>query len=206
VVIGGLDDKGRASPGLLHALKMHRFLASARNHRLATRLQAAFRGYRTRKLMRVTRVTALDDAVPIMFVRRAVMARRLRGRRDQSAARRGAAPHGADPAFDLAAQRAARPIYGGGATIGRNGLRSRFELGALGTTVRAARGRLSARSVFLYKSDLYGAFVWARRALNDQNRRFPARAVPEGPGSAADGARPTGAGRPPPLSAPARGV
>jgi hypothetical protein len=40
------------------------------------------------------------------------------------------------------------------------------------------RGRLSALSVFLFKSVLYGAFVWARRALNRQKRRFPARAVP----------------------------
>ena len=31
-------------------------------------------------------------------------------------------------------------------------------------------------SVFLWKSILYGAFVWARRALNDRKRRFPARA------------------------------
>jgi hypothetical protein len=33
-------------------------------------------------------------------------------------------------------------------------------------TVRAAQGRLSALSIFLCKSVLYGAFVWARRALN----------------------------------------
>jgi hypothetical protein len=38
------------------------------------------------------------------------------------------------------------------------------------------RGWLSALSVFLCKSVLYGAFVWARRALNNQKRRFPARA------------------------------
>ena len=37
-------------------------------------------------------------------------------------------------------------------------------------------GRLSALSVFLCKSVLYGVFVWARRALNSQKRRFPARA------------------------------
>ena len=36
------------------------------------------------------------------------------------------------------------------------------------TTVRALPGLLSAISVFLYKSVLYGAFVWARRALNSQ--------------------------------------
>ena len=39
-------------------------------------------------------------------------------------------------------------------------------------------GRLSARSVSLCKSVFYGAFVWARGALNSQNRRFPARADP----------------------------
>jgi hypothetical protein len=39
------------------------------------------------------------------------------------------------------------------------------------------RGRLSALSVFLCKSILYGAFVWVRRALKHQKRRFPARAV-----------------------------
>jgi hypothetical protein len=38
-------------------------------------------------------------------------------------------------------------------------------------------GRLSALSVSLCKSVFYGAFVWARRALNSQKRRFPARAV-----------------------------
>ena len=43
--------------------------------------------------------------------------------------------------------------------------------------VRAVPGRLSALSVFLLKSVLYGAFVWARRALNSRKRRFPARAV-----------------------------
>ena len=43
-------------------------------------------------------------------------------------------------------------------------------------TVRAALGRLSALSVFLCESVLYGAFVWARRALNGRKRRFPARA------------------------------
>jgi hypothetical protein len=37
-------------------------------------------------------------------------------------------------------------------------------------------GRLSALSVFLCKSGFYGAFVWARRALNSQKRWFPARA------------------------------
>ena len=44
-------------------------------------------------------------------------------------------------------------------------------------TVRAALGRLSALSVFLWRSILYGAFVWARRALNRRKRRFPSRAV-----------------------------
>jgi hypothetical protein len=41
---------------------------------------------------------------------------------------------------------------------------------------RAHPGRLSALSVSQSKSGLYGAFVWARRALNRQKRRFPARA------------------------------
>jgi hypothetical protein len=40
-------------------------------------------------------------------------------------------------------------------------------------------GRLSALSIFLWKYILYGAFVWARRALNSQKRRLPARAVKE---------------------------
>ena len=44
-------------------------------------------------------------------------------------------------------------------------------------TVRAAQGRLSAIRLFLWKSILYGAFVWARRALNSRKWRFPARAV-----------------------------
>ena len=43
-------------------------------------------------------------------------------------------------------------------------------------TVRARPGWLSAPSVFLCKSILYGAFVRARRALNGRKRRFPARA------------------------------
>ena len=38
-------------------------------------------------------------------------------------------------------------------------------------------GHLSTLSVFLCKSVFYGAFVWARRALNSRKRRFPARAV-----------------------------
>ena len=41
---------------------------------------------------------------------------------------------------------------------------------------RALRERLSALSVSLCKSILYGGFVWARRALTHQKRRFPARA------------------------------
>jgi ABC-type multidrug transport system fused ATPase/permease subunit len=44
------------------------------------------------------------------------------------------------------------------------------------SSVRARRGRLSALSGFLCKSVFYGAFVQARRALNSQKRRFPARA------------------------------
>jgi hypothetical protein len=43
-------------------------------------------------------------------------------------------------------------------------------------TVRALSERLSGLSVFHSKSLLYGAFVWARRVLNSQKRRFPARA------------------------------
>ena len=37
-------------------------------------------------------------------------------------------------------------------------------------------GRLSAISVFRCKPVFYGAFVWARRALDSQKRRFPAGA------------------------------
>jgi hypothetical protein len=44
-------------------------------------------------------------------------------------------------------------------------------------TVRILPGQLSGLSVFLCESILYGAFVWAHRALDTQNRRFPARAV-----------------------------
>jgi hypothetical protein len=44
------------------------------------------------------------------------------------------------------------------------------------SSVRAARGRLSALGVFLCKSVFYGVFVWARRALNRRKWRFPARA------------------------------
>jgi hypothetical protein len=53
--------------------------------------------------------------------------------------------------------------------------------------VRAALERLSALSVFLCRSVFYGAFVWARRALNSQKRRFPARAVGHGARRLADG-------------------
>jgi DNA topoisomerase-3 len=45
--------------------------------------------------------------------------------------------------------------------------------------VRARPARLSALSVSHNKSVLYSAFAWARRALNSQKRRFPARAVGE---------------------------
>jgi hypothetical protein len=44
-------------------------------------------------------------------------------------------------------------------------------------TARACPRQLSALSVSHCKSGLYGAVVWARRALNIQKRRFPARAV-----------------------------
>jgi hypothetical protein len=47
-------------------------------------------------------------------------------------------------------------------------------------------GRLSALSVFLCKSVLYGAFVWACRAFNSQKRRFPARAVAKAVATEAD--------------------
>ena len=49
--------------------------------------------------------------------------------------------------------------------------------GASTTSVRAASGSLRTISVFLCKSVFYGVFVWARRALNSQKWRFPARAV-----------------------------
>ena len=68
----------------------------------------------------------------------------------------------------------------------------------LNRTVRAARGRLSALRVFLCKSVFYGAFVWARRALNSQKRRFPARAVQEPAVADARGARVRGRPEPPP--------
>jgi hypothetical protein len=51
---------------------------------------------------------------------------------------------------------------------------------ALHNPVRAARGRLSALSISHRKSVLYGASVWARRALNGQKRRSPAWAVADG--------------------------
>jgi hypothetical protein len=41
-------------------------------------------------------------------------------------------------------------------------------------------GPLSALGIFHSKSVLCGAFVWARRVLNSQKRRFLARAVPRG--------------------------
>ena len=53
--------------------------------------------------------------------------------------------------------------------------------------VRATQGRLSALSVSLCKSGLYGAFVWARRALN----RRPFTAV-SGPGSGVPARHPGG--------------
>ena len=46
-------------------------------------------------------------------------------------------------------------------------------------TVRARRGRLIALSVSLCKPVFYGDFVWERRALNSQKRRFPVRADAE---------------------------
>jgi hypothetical protein len=44
-------------------------------------------------------------------------------------------------------------------------------------TVRARPGRLSALRVYHSKPFLHGTCVWARRPLNSQKRRFPARAV-----------------------------
>jgi hypothetical protein len=42
---------------------------------------------------------------------------------------------------------------------------------------RRSGGGQAPLAFFLCKSVLYGAFVWARRAPNSQNRRSPARAV-----------------------------
>jgi hypothetical protein len=53
---------------------------------------------------------------------------------------------------------------------------------ARSTPARAHPGRLSALSVSRSKSVLYGAFVWAPKALNRRKRRFPAP-----PGSQARG-------------------
>ena len=47
-------------------------------------------------------------------------------------------------------------------------------------SVRACPAWLSALSVFNSKSVSYGAFLWARRALISQDRRFPPRTVPVG--------------------------
>ena len=52
-----------------------------------------------------------------------------------------------------------------------------FETRRTGRHCPGRRGRLSALSVFQCKSVLYGAFVWARRALNRKKQRLPARAV-----------------------------
>jgi hypothetical protein len=62
---------------------------------------------------------------------------------------------------------------------GRRGGASRLATATRPPTapVRAILGRLSAISVLLCESVLYGAFVWARRALNSRKRWFPARAV-----------------------------
>jgi hypothetical protein len=52
--------------------------------------------------------------------------------------------------------------------------RLRAELGPLPlvNTVRAAPGRLSAISIFLYKSVVYGAFVWRAGRLTAKNGGF----------------------------------
>ena len=73
-------------------------------------------------------------------------------------------------------------------------------------TVRAAQGWLRPLSVFLWKSILCGAFVWARRALRIPTRRFPAPGSrTDAPAVGARAAKPTlsGAGqggRPAPLA------
>jgi hypothetical protein len=71
-----------------------------------------------------------------------------------------------------------------------------------------ARERPSALRVFRRKSVFYGAFVWARRALNMQKRRFSARAVvaaillPVRAGAALAGGGGGGGGAPPPRPPP----
>jgi hypothetical protein len=58
-------------------------------------------------------------------------------------------------------------------------LRAELESLTLGDLrkVRPRPGRLSGLGIFHCESVLYGAFVWARRALNSPKRRFAARAV-----------------------------
>jgi hypothetical protein len=56
-----------------------------------------------------------------------------------------------------------------------DGLKAKGVLGAA-DDVRARPGRLSAISFSHSKLGLHGAFVRARRAPNNQTRRFPARA------------------------------
>jgi acetolactate synthase-1/2/3 large subunit len=69
------------------------------------------------------------------------------------------------------------PGLAGGPAPGLRGARVGPRLrGEPGHHCPGHRGRLSALSVFLCKSVLSGAFVWARRALKHQKRRFPARA------------------------------
>jgi hypothetical protein len=55
-------------------------------------------------------------------------------------------------------------------------MKSAADLGVLSSALPCPgrRGRLSALSVFLCKSVLCGAFLWARRALTHQKRQFPA--------------------------------
>jgi hypothetical protein len=51
---------------------------------------------------------------------------------------------------------------------------------AAGTTsVRARTARLGALCVSASESSFFGVFGWARRLLDGQKRRFPARAVQE---------------------------
>ena len=57
-----------------------------------------------------------------------------------------------------------------------------------------ARGRLSGLGVLHGRSVLYGAFVWACRALNCQTRRFSARAAAQPRGRARRARRPRARG------------
>jgi hypothetical protein len=84
------------------------------------------------------------------------------------------ATHGADP---LRGERFGELTYRIRAKVFRYRVESELlDPNGASVTVRVRPGRLSALSVSHSKSALYGAFVWTRRALNRQKRRFPARA------------------------------